>query len=352
MHGRTGIFTNATWAAGVARSRPCSWTAIKVPSGRRWLDVGCGTGALSAAILERGSPSSVVGVDPSQGFRDTARDRLGERVSLLPGSATAIPLGDASVDVVVSGLVLNFVPDQPAALAEMKRVVAPGGTIAAYVWDYAEKMELMRHFWDAAISLDASVAQLDELVRFPVCRPEPLRAVVRRCWAAGHRSQRHRHRHALCVLRRLLGAVPGRAGARAVLCHVAGRSCKAATARHAEAAHCGEPGWLDRNDRQSVGGSGHGAWRRCRRRLSPSGPRCNPSWSNHEFRVHRRAATHPRCERSRCAAPSTTSTGCARTATAVSPKSCTAPWPMAAGSASASRPNTAARAWAWPKRRC
>lgn len=149
--------------------------AIEVPAGRRWLDVGCGTGALSAAILDRGSPSSVVGVDPSQGFLVTAQARLGDRVSLHRGDATAIPLGDASVDVVVSGLVLNFVPDQPAALAEMKRVAAPDGTIAAYVWDYAEKMQLMRHFWDAAISLDASVAQMDELVRFPVCRPEPLR---------------------------------------------------------------------------------------------------------------------------------------------------------------------------------
>jgi SAM-dependent methyltransferase len=160
------------WSRQIA---PLFVDAIKVPAGRRWLDVGCGTGALSAAILERGSPSSVVGVDPSQGFRDTARGRLGDRVSLHPGTATAIPLGNASVDVVVSGLVLNFVPDQPAALAEMKRVAAPGGTIAAYVWDYAEKMELMRYFWDAAISLDASVAQMDELVRFPVCRPEPLK---------------------------------------------------------------------------------------------------------------------------------------------------------------------------------
>jgi SAM-dependent methyltransferase len=159
------------WSRQVA---PLFVDSIKAPAGRRWLDVGCGTGALSAAILERGSPSSVVGVDPSQGFRDTAQGRLGDRVSLHPGTATAIPLGDASVDVVVSGLVLNFVPDQLAALAEMKRVVVPGGTIAAYVWDYAEKMELMRHFWDAAISLDDSVAHMDELVRFPLCRPDAL----------------------------------------------------------------------------------------------------------------------------------------------------------------------------------
>jgi SAM-dependent methyltransferase len=83
-------------------------------------------------------------------------------------------LEDSSVDVVVSGLVLNFVPDQPAALAEMTRVVARGGIIGAYVWDYAEKMELMRYFWDAAIKLDPNLGALDEGLRFPLCRPEAL----------------------------------------------------------------------------------------------------------------------------------------------------------------------------------
>jgi SAM-dependent methyltransferase len=86
-------------------------------------------------------------------------------------------LGNASVDLVVSGLVLNFIPDQPAALAEMARVTSKGGIIGAYVWDYAGKMELMRFFWDAAVKLDASVTQMDEGVRFPLCRPEALTAL-------------------------------------------------------------------------------------------------------------------------------------------------------------------------------
>ncbi len=149
-----------------------SWLGIA--AGRRWLDVGCGTGALCAAILDHCSPASVVGVEPSEGFLKTARDNLGERVALHQGSATAIPLGDESVDVMVSGLVLNFVPDQPAALAEMMRVTGKGGAIAAYVWDYAGKMELMRYFWDAAVELDANAARLDEGPRFPLCRPEAL----------------------------------------------------------------------------------------------------------------------------------------------------------------------------------
>ena len=67
---------------------------------------------------------------------------------------------------VVSGLALNFVPNTALGLAEMRRVVGPGGTIAAYVWDYAGKMELMRHFWDAAVELDPKVRDLDEGVRF------------------------------------------------------------------------------------------------------------------------------------------------------------------------------------------
>jgi SAM-dependent methyltransferase len=159
------------WSRQVA---PLFLSWLDVPRGRRWLDVGCGTGALSAAILDRWSPSSVTGIDPSEGFLATARENLGERAALHQGTATAIPLGDASVDVVVSGLVLNFVPDQQAALHEMARVAGRGGTIGAYVWDYAGRMELMRCFWDAAVELDPAAAKLDEGVRFPSCRREAL----------------------------------------------------------------------------------------------------------------------------------------------------------------------------------
>ena len=149
-----------------------SW--LKIPAGRSWLDVGCGTGALCAAIVDGCSPATVAGVEPSEGFLKTAKENLAGRVAVHQGSATAIPLGDGSVDVVVSGLVLNFVPDPRAALAEATRVAAKGGTIAAYVWDYAGKMELMRYFWDAAVELDPGAAKLDEGVRFPLCRPEAL----------------------------------------------------------------------------------------------------------------------------------------------------------------------------------
>lgn len=173
-----------TWERGNAYERyvgrwsrlvaPIFLSWLNVPAGRRWLDVGCGTGALCAAVLDRCFPDSVAGVEPSEGFLETAKENLAGRVTLHQGSATAIPLGEASVDTVVSGLVLNFVPNPRAGVLEMARVTANGGTIAAYVWDYAGRMDAIRLFWDAAVELDPAAAKLDEGVRFPLCRPEAL----------------------------------------------------------------------------------------------------------------------------------------------------------------------------------
>jgi SAM-dependent methyltransferase len=159
------------WSRRVA---PLFLRWLGVEPGRQWLDVGCGTGALCAAIMARCAPGSLTGIDPSEGFLACAQACLGGRAKLIHGSATALPLADASVDVVVSGLVLNFIADAPAAVAEMKRVMRPGGMLGAYVWDYGAKMELMRHFWDAAVELDPAARKLDEGVRFPLCRPEAL----------------------------------------------------------------------------------------------------------------------------------------------------------------------------------
>jgi SAM-dependent methyltransferase len=165
------------WSRRVA---PIFLNWLNASPGQRWLDVGCGTGALCAAILEHGSPASVTGVEPSEGFLETAKKTLSSQAVFYTGDATAIPLQDASVDVVVSGLVLNFVPDAPAALKEMIRVAADQGIIGAYVWDYAGKMELMRYFWDAAISLDHEASKLDEGSRFPLCRPDGLKNLFTR----------------------------------------------------------------------------------------------------------------------------------------------------------------------------
>jgi SAM-dependent methyltransferase len=162
------------WSRKVA---PAFLSWLAVPAGRSWLDVGCGTGALAASVLDRCAPTCVTAVEPSEGFLKTAAQNLAGRAQLHQGNAADIPLGDATVEAVVSGLVLNFVPDAPAAVAEMRRVAADGGVIAAYVWDYAGKMQLMRAFWDAAIELDAKAKPMDEGLRFPLCNPRPLEAL-------------------------------------------------------------------------------------------------------------------------------------------------------------------------------
>ena len=160
------------WSRVVARAF-LDWLAV--PDDRDWLDVGCGTGALTQSILEHAGPRSVKGVDPSPAFIEYAKARAGGgRASFEVGDAQSLPFATASFDAAVSGLVLNFVPQPARAIAEMTRVVRAGGVVAAYVWDYAGKMELMRYFWDAAAALDPAAVELDEGRRFPICQPEPL----------------------------------------------------------------------------------------------------------------------------------------------------------------------------------
>jgi SAM-dependent methyltransferase len=146
-----------------------------VPPGSRWLDVGCGTGALSQTILDRASPVTVTGIDPSAGFIAYAHAHVrDDRVTFLAGDAQSLALETGAYDAAVSGLVLNFVPQPERAVAEMARVVRSGGIVAAYVWDYAGEMQLMRHFWDAVVALNPAARAQDESVRFPLCQPEPL----------------------------------------------------------------------------------------------------------------------------------------------------------------------------------
>jgi SAM-dependent methyltransferase len=182
------LVAHQVWADGEAYeayvgrwSRPVAEAFLRwldLPSGLRWLDVGCGTGALSSTILTRADPTHVTGIDASEGFLAYARAQIRDsRSSFQVGDARSLPVPDRSVDVVVSGLALNFVPDPARAIAEFARVVRPPGVAAAYVWDYAGGMAMMRYFWDAAAELDPSVAELDEGRRFPLCDPEPLRAL-------------------------------------------------------------------------------------------------------------------------------------------------------------------------------
>lgn len=149
---------------------------LAVATGGRWLDVGCGTGALSRVILDMASPREVVGIDPSPGFVAYARHRTPSRhVHFAVGDAQALPIQPSAFDVTVSGLVLNFVPNPSRALVEMAQLVRPGGVVGAYVWDYSGGMELLRRFWDAAATLDPSARAFDEGRRFAaVCSPDGL----------------------------------------------------------------------------------------------------------------------------------------------------------------------------------
>jgi len=160
------------WSRFVAREF-VGW--LDVSPGQSWLDVGCGTGALCAAILELAEPTSLIGVDASDDYAAYARERTTDaRVEFRLGDALGLPFSEASFDLSVSGLVLNFLPDPRRGLAEMARVTQPEGIVAVYVWDYAGGMQMLRCFFDAAAALDPAASELDEGRRFPICRPDAL----------------------------------------------------------------------------------------------------------------------------------------------------------------------------------
>lgn len=163
------------WSRQVARQF-IDW--ISVPARGAWADVGCGTGALAECIFAMCAPKSIAGVDRAEGFVAAARRNVTDpRASFETADATALPWNSASFDAAVSGLVLNFVPDHKAMASEMARVTKPGGKVALYVWDYGRGMEMMRHFWDAAIAVSPNDSKLDQAERFPICQPEPLEAL-------------------------------------------------------------------------------------------------------------------------------------------------------------------------------
>jgi SAM-dependent methyltransferase len=148
---------------------------LSLPPGQNWLEVGCGTGALTQAIYLHGEPGSIVACDPSREFVSYARLSLAHHaVSFLVADANHLPRRDDGFDVIVSGLVLNFLPRPSSAVRSMRNRMRPGATLAAYVWDYAEGMQFLRIFWDAAVALHPSATDLDEARRFPLCRPDAL----------------------------------------------------------------------------------------------------------------------------------------------------------------------------------
>jgi SAM-dependent methyltransferase len=139
-----------------------------VEPGMRAVDVGCGPGALAAALAARLGTASVRAADPSEPFVEAFRARL-PGVEVVVAGAEALPFADGMFDAALSQLVVNFMRDAEAGVREMARVTRPGGVVASCVWDYAGEMTLLRAFWDAAREVDPDRATADEGVVMRWC---------------------------------------------------------------------------------------------------------------------------------------------------------------------------------------
>src|ERR1043166_9514524 len=154
---------------------------LSVSPGLTWGDVGCGTGALAECILRKADPACVLAIDRSDAYVSAARSRVADiRARFEAADTCALTWPAEACDSTVSGLVLNFVRDPNAMVGEMVRVTRPGGTVAAYVWDYAGGMQMLRLFWDVALELNRGDSRLDQAERFPLCQPGPLETLFGR----------------------------------------------------------------------------------------------------------------------------------------------------------------------------
>lgn len=145
-----------------------------------WLDVGCGTGALVRGILDRCDPLRIEAVDLSSAFLDAARAAIADRrVRFATADACSLPYERETFDAVVSGLVLNAVSDQTAALSEFTRAAVPGGVVGVYVWDFDREMQMLRYFWEAATALDPHADEPDPSNAFAICKPDRLAEALR-----------------------------------------------------------------------------------------------------------------------------------------------------------------------------
>ena len=166
------------WSRRLARAF-VEWVGA-TPSAN-WLEIGCGTGALTSTICSLCEPASIIACDPSEPFIEHARVHLADvRVSFVVAGSADLPRRNDGFDVAVSGLVLNFLPNPEETLACIRERLRQGGTLAAYVWDYAEGMELLRLFWDEAVALDPRAVALHEGTRFSLCEAPALASLFER----------------------------------------------------------------------------------------------------------------------------------------------------------------------------
>lgn len=139
--------------------------AAGVQRGHTAVDVGCGPGALTGVLVDRLSTDAVAACDPASGFvTECAARHPGVRVEL--GRAESIPFDSGQFDHAMAQLVLHFVSDPDRAASEMMRVVRPGGSVSACVWDFDDGMEMLRCFWDAALEIDPAAPDEARTLRF------------------------------------------------------------------------------------------------------------------------------------------------------------------------------------------
>jgi SAM-dependent methyltransferase len=136
-----------------------------VQPGERAVDVGCGPGSLTAALGQVLGPEQVAAVDPSEPFAAASAERV-PAADVQVGAAESLPWPDNTFDAALAQLVVNFMSDADVGVAEMRRVVRPGGTIAACTWDYGGGMTMLRSFWDAALALDSKAPDEARTMRY------------------------------------------------------------------------------------------------------------------------------------------------------------------------------------------
>ncbi len=164
------------WSRPLAR-KFVEW--LEPPPSAHWLEVGCGTGALTSAICDRCEPATVLACDPSVPFLEHARRQVSDaRASFVVAGAENLPHREGGFDLVVSGLVLNFLPDPARFAASVRERLRPGGSFAVYVWDYRDGMEFLKAFWEEAVAVDPRAAARTEGLGFALCRPPALAALL------------------------------------------------------------------------------------------------------------------------------------------------------------------------------
>lgn len=165
------------WSRGVART---IFDSSSMRLDGRCLDVGCAVGSLSGTVIERFDPEAIVGIDRSADFLGVAGVRE-PTLMVAQADASRLPFASDVFDAAVSGLVLNFVADPRSAMAEIVRVVRPGGTVVVYVWDYDHPDFFLTRFWNAIEAVRGRRDEQDERGRWPVCSEDGMRRLARSC---------------------------------------------------------------------------------------------------------------------------------------------------------------------------